>query len=104
MVFGYGFLCFYFICKNIIIIIMKPIDSNGIFSVSFFLSFLVYHINKDSSWTGAICVALTFYYMYSKLQYNIINSGRKLSYLGLPTHLSYSSEFVVNKEIKQVPF
>lgn len=40
MVFGYVFLCFYFICKNIIIIIiiMKPIDSNKFsLSLSFYL-------------------------------------------------------------------
>lgn len=58
-------------------------DSNGIFflSLSFYL-FLVYHINKDNLLTGAICITLTFYYMYSKLQYNMVNSGEKVILLG----------------------
>lgn len=52
------------------------------FFLSFFLSFLVYHIKKDNPWTGAICITLIFYYMYSKLQYNMVNSGKKVILLG----------------------
>lgn len=43
MVFGYVFICVYFISKNIIIIIniRKLIDSNGIFSLSIIFYYII---------------------------------------------------------------